>query len=55
MRSLDIYYSPIPSNKESYAIVLKVINPKDQDFINSIHLDNQRVNQFQVIWEAGLL
>ena len=29
MRSLDIYpYSPIPSNKESYAIVLKVINPK---------------------------
>ena len=29
LRSLDIYpYSPIPSNKESYAIVLKVINPK---------------------------
>ena len=29
MRSLDIYpYSPIPSNKESYAIVLKVVNPK---------------------------
>ena len=29
MRSLDIYpYSPLPSNKESYAIVLKVINPK---------------------------
>ncbi len=29
MRSLDIYpYSPIPSNKESYAIVLKVLNPK---------------------------
>ena len=28
LRSLDIYpYSPIPSNKESYAIVLKVINP----------------------------
>ena len=28
-RSLDIYpYSPIPSNKESYAIVLKVFNPK---------------------------
>ena len=27
--SLDIYpYSPIPSNKDSYAIVLKVINPK---------------------------
>ena len=29
LRSLDIYpYSPIPSNKESYAIVFKVINPK---------------------------
>ena len=29
LRSLDIYpYSPIPSNKESYAIVLKVQNPK---------------------------
>jgi len=29
MRSLDIYpYSPIPSNKDSYAIVLKVFNPK---------------------------
>ena len=29
LRSLDIYpYSPIPYNKESYAIVLKVFNPK---------------------------
>ena len=29
LRSLDIYpYSPIPSNKDSYAIVLKVLNPK---------------------------
>ena len=29
LRSLDIYpYNPIPSNKESYAIVLKVFNPK---------------------------
>ncbi len=29
LRSLDIFpYSPIPSNKESYAIVLKVVNPK---------------------------
>jgi len=29
LRSIDIYpYSPIPSNKESYAIVLKVQNPK---------------------------
>ena len=29
LRSLDIYpYTPIPSNKGSYAIVLKVFNPK---------------------------
>jgi len=29
LRSLDIYpYSPIPSSKESYAIVLKIFNPK---------------------------
>jgi len=29
LRSLDIYpYSPIPANKKSYAIVLKVFNPK---------------------------
>ena len=28
LRSLDIYpYSPIPSNKESYAIVFKIFNP----------------------------
>ena len=29
LRTLNIYpYSPIPSNKESYAIVLKIFNPK---------------------------
>jgi len=29
LRSINIYpYSPIPSNKESYAVVLKVYNPK---------------------------
>ena len=29
LRSINIYpYSPIPSNKESYAVVLKVLNPK---------------------------
>ena len=28
LRSLDIYpFSPIPSNKDSYAIVFKIINP----------------------------
>ena len=30
LRSLDIYpYSPIPSNKDSYAIVFKILNPKN--------------------------
>ena len=29
LRSLDIYpYNPIPSNKESYAIVMKLFNPR---------------------------
>ena len=29
LRSIDIYpYSPIPSNKDSYAIVLKIYNPR---------------------------
>ena len=29
LRSINIYpYSPIPSNKESYAVVFKVVNPK---------------------------
>jgi len=29
LRSINIYpYSPIPLNKDSYAIVLKVFNPK---------------------------
>ena len=29
LRSIDIYpYSPIPNNKDSYAIVLKVFNPR---------------------------
>ena len=29
LRSLNIYpYSPIPFNKDSFAIVLKVLNPK---------------------------
>ena len=29
LRSLDIYpYTPIPSNKDSYAIVFKIFNPK---------------------------
>jgi len=50
LRSLDIYpYSPIPSNKESYAIVLKVFNPKNQVYINFIHMGNLKGNLFQVI------
>ena len=42
LRSLDIYpYSPIPSNKNSYAIVLKVFNPKKSglyQFLSLIHI-----------------
>ena len=41
LRSINIYpYKPIPSNKESYAIVLKVFNPKDLVYTNFIHMDN---------------
>ena len=36
LRSLDIYpYSPIPSNKESYAIALKSLIQKNQVYIIS--------------------
>ena len=41
LRSLDIYpYRPIPSNKESYAIVLKVINP-NRSGLYQFHLYGQ--------------
>jgi hypothetical protein len=41
LRSLDIYpYSPIPSNKDSYAIVLKVINP-NKSGLYQFHLYGQ--------------
>ena len=50
LRSINIYpYSPIPSNKENYAITLKIFNPKKQDYINSIHMVNLKGNQSQVI------
>ena len=50
LRSINIYpYSPIPSNKESYAVTLKVFNPKNQDYINFIHMVNLKGNQCQVI------
>ena len=50
LRSLDIYpYNPILSNKENYAIVLKVFNPKNQVYINFIHMGNLKGNHFQVI------
>ena len=51
LRSIDIYpYSPIPSSKDSYAVVLKVSNPKNQVYINSIHMGNLKENHLQVIW-----
>ena len=50
LRSLDIYpYSPIPSNKDSYAIVFKIFNQKNQAYINFIHIGNLKGNHFQVI------
>jgi len=50
LRSLDIYpYSPIPSNKDSYAIVFKILIQKNQVYINFIHLGNLKGNHFQVI------
>ena len=50
LRSLDIYpYSPIPSNKESYAIVFKFLIQQNQVYINFIHLGNLKENHFQVI------
>ena len=40
LRSLDIYpYSPIPNDKNSYAIVLKVNNPKRRGlYLSLIHI-----------------
>ena len=50
IRSLDIYpYKPIPSNKDSYAIVFKSLIPKNQVYINFIHLGNLKGNHLQVI------
>ena len=41
LRSLNIYpYRPIPSNKESYAVVLKVINP-NRSGLYQFHLYGQ--------------
>ena len=41
LRSLDIYpYKPIPANKESYAIVLKLINP-NRSGLYQFHLYGQ--------------
>ena len=41
LRSIDIYpYSPIPNNKESYAIVLKVFNP-NKSGLYQFHLYGQ--------------
>ena len=45
LRSLNIYpYKPIPSNKDSYAIVLKVINPR-RTGLYQFHSYGQRKGQ----------
>ena len=40
LRSVDIYpYRPIPSNKDNYAIVLKIFNPKKSGlYLSLIHI-----------------
>ena len=50
LRSLDIYpYSPIPSNKDSYASVFNIFKPKKSGLYHFIHLGNLKGNHFQVI------
>ena len=54
LRSLDIYpYSPIPSNKESFAIVFKVFNPKRSglyQFHSYGQLKGQSVSSYLGSW-----
>jgi len=50
LRSLDIYpYSPIPSNKESYAIVFKIFNPTKSGLYQFHSFGQPKGNHFQVI------
>ena len=54
LRSLNIYpYSPIPSNKESYAIVFKIFNPKKTglyQFHSSGQLKGRSVSTYLGSW-----
>ena len=58
LRSLNIYpYSPIPSNKDSYAIVLKVINPKRTglyQFHSYGQYKQQSVSTYLGSWTIGI-
>ena len=58
LRSLNIYpYSPIPSNKDSYAIVLKVINPKRTglyQFHSYGQYKEQSVSTYLGSWTIGI-
>jgi len=58
LRSLDIYpYSPIPSNKDSYAIVLKVFNPKKSglyQFHSYGQYKGESVSTYLGSWTIGI-
>ena len=58
LRSLNIYpYRPIPSNKDSYAIVLKVINPKRTglyQFHSYGQYKGQSVSTYLGSWTIGI-
>ena len=53
LRTLNIYpYSPIPRNKESYAVVFKVFNPKKSGLFQ-FHSFGQYIGQDQVLSYLG--
>ena len=58
LRSIDIYpYKPIPSSKESYAIVLKVINPNKSglfQFHSFVQPKGQSVSSYLGSWTIVL-
>ncbi len=58
LRSMDIYpYRPIPSNKDSYAIVLKVFNPKKSglyQFHSYGQYKGESVSTYLGSWTIGI-
>ena len=58
LRSLDIYpYRPIPSNKDSFAIVLKVFNPKKSglyQFHSYGQYKGESVSTYLGSWTIGI-